>query len=124
MTDDAEVQAVARAICRSIYGITIAGDELFDVDGESREESTQAARAAIAALDAVRGWRDMDSAPRNGTPILAHDGEDQIVVRWGHMTWLDDTPADFGWIGAGFAYPPQGRFTHWMPLPPAPEDAP
>ena len=110
---NAEVEAVARAICRAIYGITVAGDELFDVDGESRKESAHAARAAIAALDGLRGWRPIETAPKTAEYVLMARSGDNLfgvgAVGPTEVVW------DWPW-----ARPP----THWMPLPPAPEDAP
>ncbi len=122
MTDkpipDDEIEAVARVIC---------------VDDGSRFDEWKGyrnrAEAAIRALDAVRagnadaGWQPIETAPKDGTPILLiisgrelHVDEDTPcgIGRWkpdfwGENNWCMDS-GDF-WPGA----------THWMPLPTPPK---
>lgn len=81
-------------------------------------------RSLIAALtDPPSGWKDIESAPRDGTPILAwcvhpharHATDDKdwcapVVTQW-------ITHNGGGWTWNGIA----GRFTHWreLPAPPA-----
>jgi len=121
VSNDAEVEAVARAISRVIYWLTIEGVEFFDASEECREESTDAARAAIAALDGVRGWRPIETAPK-GCRILGFvDGEVRFI-QWGktsHVPIWGWNLADQGAEEFDLCKP-----THWMPLPTAPEDAP
>lgn len=81
-----------------------------------------------AAFDGLgEGWRPIESAPKDGTPILAWcvhhyaryatDGKDwaaPVVTQWINHN-------GGGWTWNGMA----GAFTHWRPLPapPAPEGA-
>lgn len=56
-------------------------------------------------------WKDIETAPRDGTPILAADkGTYAYVAEW--------ISANRVWIGAdGMYWEP----THWMPLPEPPK---
>ena len=77
------------------------------------------------ALAAVRGagWQPMETAPKDGTPILTFDGVFYQVVSWGHRKWIGNTPADWGWAGQGVTYLPD-TFICWMPIPPTSETKP
>jgi len=68
-------------------------------------------------------WQPIATAPKDGSAVLAYDGEECAVVRWGYHTWVKDQPASHCWVGEGVDYPPN-RFTHWMPLPLPPKDQP
>lgn len=95
------------------------GNILAEVDGEIDLEDL--ARAAITILQPLldeRGWRPIESAPKDGTVILLHgtykDGSGQCsVALWsdGHG-WVDDVDFDPLW---------HQNPTHWMPLPEAPK---
>jgi hypothetical protein len=68
--------------------------------------------AAECALAGKRGpvspWRPIETAPRDGTSVLIHDGEfAQMVAEYHKGSWL---------ALMEYTYRP----THWMPLPPAP----
>ena len=56
-------------------------------------------------------WMPLRSAPRDGTPLLlvAPRSGEYTVARWDNSLW-DMQCA-----------PPRTAFTHWMPLPAAPE---
>lgn len=75
-------------------------------------------RQTLATTDAIMaliGWRDMESAPRDGTCVLVVDAEGRHFVaqylgmgeRYG-FDWFD---------GSGFCEP-----THWTPLLQPPEN--
>lgn len=70
--------------------------------------------------DAMRvgvAWRSIDSAPKDGTAVLAHFGGDRHGVihwtGWGGGTWRCH------FTGHNISSEP----THWMPLPAPPEPA-
>lgn len=82
---------------------------------------------------AESGWRDIESAPKDGTPILAF----RNVVRWqpkaptfmAVIAWMANKMHPQGswsiadWNHGGYDYGPSWTFhdpTHWMPLPDAP----
>lgn len=72
-------------------------------------------------------WRTIDSAPRDGTPILVEDLDLHVVreVFW-KPSWYGDTTIA-GWMIANCdeEYGHYVRAIHWMPLPeppPAPSD--
>jgi hypothetical protein len=72
------------------------------------------ADALIAALRPTdTGWRDIATAPKDGTPVLGYwwhsDGGSFGVVVWDGDDWRENSDI----VGAP---------THWMPLPPAPTD--
>lgn len=107
-------------------------------DGQARlsmdtlEKDCQEAAEALTAL--VGGWREISTAPRDGTQILGWNEEGHEIVEW--MDAQPDGPDqpgnDEGWVGV-YAFPgrdiddryhsqPQGQPTHWMPFPAPPED--
>lgn len=94
-------------------------------DHEWRERHEQQA-ARIAEMEAAQAWRPIETAPKDGTEILAHCPHDQIhagephiiIVRYNsnrHATGWYDQSLD----GDGRRV---DRPTHWMPLPPAPQE--
>lgn len=68
------------------------------------------------------GWRDIETAPKDGTPILAWcvhpharwatDDKDWCAVVV--TQWINHNGGGWTWYGM------TGAFTHWMPLPPPP----
>lgn len=92
-----------------------------------------AAADEIERLRALQGWRDIESAPRDGTQIIvgrnrvelgngAYKEAIVLEARWGEF-------ADLGrcWIFGNALDPwrvdPEHPPTHWQPLPPPPEQA-
>jgi hypothetical protein len=87
------------------------------------------ARAAIASIPTAQGWRDIESAPKDGTRILGYlpetdldddyyAPEEVMVVAWERHYqhgdgWLIDREEQF----AGWCNP-----THWQSLPEPPID--
>lgn len=74
-------------------------------------------------------WKPIDTAPKDGTWVLAFPKPSAhksppVVVRWeehdshryGNKITLK------GWATVSSSEPSIGNLTHWMPLPPAPED--
>jgi hypothetical protein len=85
------------------------------------------ADAIIAALRPTdTGWRDIATAPRDGTPILAFNPMVGVYNTAWTNQWTGHNPsADYEGFPCGF----WGRLgawdcapTHWMPLPTAPTD--
>lgn len=73
----------------------------------------------------MREWRPIDTAPKDGTPILAFipdaDPEERIyVLRW-DKHYAGDGPWLYRWTEAGGEGYQTYAPTHWMPLPAAPE---
>lgn len=131
--DDAEVEAVARALFEADEDLNDASEAELRAKGHHFAADALGprskwsdprnapilngfrfrARAAIAALDGVRGWRPIETAPKTAEYVLMARSGDNLfgvgAVGPTEVVW------DWPW-----ARPP----THWMPLPPAPEDAP
>ena len=115
---------------------SVMKEELVEVMARAiREDSEGGARsdaqAAIAAIEAqgwmvVQGWQPIESAPKDGTSILACvSGYVPSQVQWvefdGVGKWSDDPEMfmeeyHFRAYFSGTAYDP----THWMPLPTSP----
>ena len=62
-------------------------------------------------------WQPIETAPKDGTAILSHDGHDMMTVRWDAVwkTWDLVEAGSFacdGWVGG---------LTPWMPLPEPPK---
>ena len=101
------------------------------------------AHSAIAALDAVRGqaepaaWMPIETAPKDGTTIDVWRDGHRYTVYWGlpphccgEMGQYCDSDwhglKEPGWICSTFGEFVGGEhhpFTHWMPLPDAPEQS-
>jgi hypothetical protein len=83
--------------------------------GQSYETALMLARSLVEA-----SWRDMGTAPRDGTPILCfrpdavgHGFSDQSGI---DVLWWEDGSWTYDGDGRVSVDPP----THWMPLPAAP----
>lgn len=121
-TERERVERVARAICLedglnpddTKGGLLIRGREGFRPHWEGYEEH---ARAALAAADQ---WLPIESAPRDGTPILAWSNLNGIVL----VYFDDDGREGYSWVVVesrdSFA---TCAFTHFRPLPPPPKEA-
>lgn len=78
----------------------------------------KAARTALSSSppEGLRGWRDIETAPKDGTEILTFSdrmGLGTMVLYWADGYWREKAN------GLGLKYEP----THWMPLPVAPDAA-
>lgn len=65
-------------------------------------------------------WLPIEGAPKDGTPILAWDGDRMTVVIWQPLT------ENGYWslhVCGGYAYTGDFSPTHWMPLPAPPKEA-
>lgn len=72
------------------------------------------AEAEIQRLRAASQWQPIETAPKDGTPVLAWD-EGAVCI----VTWVSGDPVDpDGWYDVRRLDPAP---THWQPLPPAPE---
>lgn len=100
---------------------TKAAEEYFDFPG-IEEETRRLSIANLAAIidrHTAPQWRDIESAPRDGTHILCHvpddwsrlHGAESLVELW----WDHDL---LGWHNQRMGLM---RPTHWMPKPPEPQ---
>lgn len=87
------------------------GSELYE------DASVETAWAAWQAATASQ-WQPIETAPKNGTSILAYTAEGQCEVSWDHGYWMQ-SPCYSTYDGCGSAVLLCDP-THWMPLPPEP----
>ncbi len=93
------------------FDLMLAGKPVRDV------AETRAEVAAALSSPIVGGWQPIETAPKDGKPILCfsriHDHNVTRVLYW------DDDGGE-GWVcpSSGSSYNP----THWRPLPKAPEE--
>jgi hypothetical protein len=104
-----------------------------------RDESADAIIAALRPTDT--GWRDIATAPKDGSDILILASGMAIEARYAPGAWGPDVPGEVqeydGPVWVAFDDLTQfeieesvleggqdhhGAVTHWMPLPPAPTD--
>lgn len=127
-------------LCRWSVVFGRGSDLRDDRDRRINERLKAMIALALARTSVGEGWRPIESAPRDGTPILAcsvnHDARE--VVCWqdgldsGSFENLiaDEPEPEKGWVNNGpikdrfYANP--RWFTHWqsLPAPPATSDAP
>lgn len=72
-------------------------------------------------------WQSIETAPKDGTPILVARQHKAFGWVRGWARW-EDVRGISGWISRGF-FPIPGELglahpTHWMPLPEPPKEAP
>lgn len=85
------------------------------LEGHGYYQRAEAALALADRLEAREGWRDIASAPKDGTRVLLAHASAAFDGWWddGEGAWVDgETDNDGDYI----AYRP----SHWMPLPPLP----
>ena len=86
---------------------------------EIHQRITSAAPTGVEA----RAWQPIETAPRDGTRILAWDG-DCIIVHWSDCSGVSALTPKMGWATRyddDFMCYDEEYPTHWMPLPPPPE---
>lgn len=109
------------AICELCGEPMSEGEEMFKIHGYFGPCPKPPLPLSKQIAAEVSGWRTIDSAPKDGTPILCYrpDSEEH---GFSTQSSIDVLWWDFGWMCAGEIIcidPP----THWMPLPGAPRDA-
>ena len=97
---------------------------------QSHKLDIQAGWVADAIIAALRptdtGWRDIATAPRDGTMILV--AYDDSAARTGRLEGPRERVYEAGWDEQQATFAARNGFllhsaaTHWMPLPPAPTD--
>lgn len=119
------MERVARALaaCAFRHGTPVDGDEPED-NWEAWEEEARAAIAAMPELT-VQGWRDIETAPKDGTEIVLFDANVKTPA-------IGEWMIDVAWLNVGkkpgeaFAEPgwfPLETPTHWIPLPSPPVES-
>jgi hypothetical protein len=97
---------------------------------QSHKLDIQAGWVADAIIAALRptdtGWRDITTAPKDGTMILV--AYDDSAARTGRLEGPRERVYEAGWDEQQATFAARNGFllhsaaTHWMPLPPAPTD--
>jgi hypothetical protein len=69
-------------------------------------------------FDEIWPWESIETAPKNGSSVLTHDGKDVFQARWCEEfgDWLYPLSDMTGNSIGGRSNP-----THWMPLPEPPK---
>lgn len=63
-------------------------------------------------------WRSVETAPKNGTPILGFIADDPEFV----VVFYDPHPGNKDWKEVSGEFYHRYNITHWMPLPPLPDE--
>lgn len=72
---------------------------------------------AIASAHKLQAWQPIETAPKDGTRIMAIDGRHLVAVaKW--VSYTVDGEERGGWLGMPGIEPP----TFWMPLPAPPKE--
>lgn len=101
--DEKEALRSARIVASGESGLTYDANWLEVIEASMRE---------LEQLRAERKWRPIETAPRDGSPVLVFDGEHYAVGYWAPEIgeW---------WVSKKMRTTMLG--THWMPLPAPPE---
>lgn len=108
---------------------SLSWDDIKTKDPARADRAYREADAILAALGtkgADTGWRDIATAPRDGTRLVLWDLSRAVFGSWRvdegfsskEPMWLDESYNDYS---CGFASNPLEP-TYWMPIPPAPTD--
>jgi hypothetical protein len=147
MTDDPRVEALAEWFFFSDFDSWETPDPrdwaiLGEVDKDGCRQRARSALAVADAVDPLRtrrvakhaliggwsieyepihtSWQPIETAPKDGTRILALTEIGITIIHWGRVEpfgtedeWTTDS------VGPGYSFGPE-RVTHWMPLPAPP----
>lgn len=101
--------------------------DMIQTYGENyKQERVAAQRETIAkaeaALSAAKGggWLPIESAPRDGTPILCYTAEGLCEITWQYGEWVQ-APCYSTYDGCGSAVL-SCKPTAWQPIPTPPKD--
>lgn len=95
------------ALCERIDIMT--GDAAYQMTPATRALLTEAA----ACIREMVAWRPIETAPRDGTEIIAMIARKRVRLAW----YFKPSSRTEGWLDEnGRSITP----THWLPLPPAP----
>lgn len=115
---DARVEAAAMALARMSYGpLALASDA-----AEWREH----ARAVLQAADAVSagaGWQPIETAPKDGKPVMLGSVDGSWVGKWSPVYpsgYAPENPWFSLMLNHDHTGGRRGKPTHWMHLPAAP----
>lgn len=107
MTDPMELVGEGSALSRF-------GHQAAPMDTKAqRAEARKAMREAAACIREMVEWRPIETAPRDGSEIIAMIARKRVRLAW----YFKPSSRTEGWLDEnGRAINP----THWLPLPPAP----
>lgn len=127
MIADEQLARVAHAIIEGSAGLR-AADHAREFMTANWSDALRSAQAAIAAMQP--DWRPIETAPRDGTYILAivaandcrhlgHHAGRMFAIR--HEGATDGSGYDMGWaVYPGYGGAPDNFFSAWTPLPAPP----
>ena len=96
-----------------------------DIFSATYEPAALPAAPTFTAADLERAWQPIETAPRDGTPILAMVVIDGILLAR-TAVWISTETSKYNPDGGFWTCPNLkaiiGEFTHWMPLPEPPAD--
>lgn len=93
--------------------------------GEGVEPETSAGLPTGEEIGAFldNPWHPIETAPKDGTHVLLYRRNPR-AASYDEAWWrLDTFVNEYEWGGASWSYPTLDQPTHWMPLPPPPDDS-
>lgn len=131
MTEQSSNARLTRRKGNPPEGVEILDDAVSIVAAQSRNEPGSAGNIETGiptpTPDKAGGWMPVETAPKDGTHVLVAFADQHLPPTSAH--WFG--PADLPGLRAGGWYlsvqqneGPRVRPTHWMPLPPPPQDRP
>ena len=70
----------------------------------------------------LKYWQPIETAPRDGTPILGYAGGEYAVVEYAVVEWVQPDNSGYWTLCVCGKYAEDGEWwpTHWMPVPDPP----
>ena len=103
-------------------------DDVCEANNATVEAILLLADALVYAAPQPEAWTPIESAPKDGEPVLIWKPDERMVGEYMMAAYWDDEQG--GWVPVGgihtqgyfseVAQSKQGYPTHWMPLPEAP----
>jgi hypothetical protein len=115
---DAEAAAWVNELVDHFERLTQERDTALRDLAISRAATDKTRVEADAVMGQIPRWREIESAPKDGTSILVATKDQGLVLAY----WCDEIVGEEMWLCADSHEDEEVHPTHWQPLPEAPKE--